>query len=132
MSASQAERPAFYCDMHEAHWWMGAPICDEQCEACASPPHWATYHDGRPAENRRPEPSPRGSQPRVQQLMRFRQAFGNRAVASIHPAEAEDWAATVPPSIVPRAVALFNYAVGRYERLIGRGDRKASSLDTSR
>lgn len=43
-------------------------------------------------------------------LKPFRKDFGNRTLASITPLEAEDWARTVPRSILPRVVSLFNYA----------------------
>lgn len=44
-------------------------------------------------------------------LMRFRREFGRRAISSITPVEAEDWAQTVPRSILPTVVAMFNYAL---------------------
>lgn len=47
----------------------------------------------------------------VQSLRRFRAEFGSRPVASIERAEAKAWAKRVPPSAVPKVVALFNHAV---------------------
>lgn len=44
-------------------------------------------------------------------LKAFREAFGARLVVSVEPVEAEDWAQTVPPSVVAPVVAMFNYAV---------------------
>jgi integrase len=44
-------------------------------------------------------------------LVRFRRQFGSRAVSSITPIQAEDWAGTVPSTYLPQIVAMFNYAV---------------------
>jgi len=43
-------------------------------------------------------------------LSAFRARFGARAVDSITPTEAEDWAQTVPAAALPQVVAMFNYA----------------------
>jgi integrase len=46
-----------------------------------------------------------------QSLKAFRAEFGARPVGEITPLEAEDWVGTVPRSVVPQVVALFNYAM---------------------
>jgi hypothetical protein len=47
-------------------------------------------------------------------LKPFRKEFGPRAIGSVKPVEAEDWALTVPASTLPQVVALFNYAKGKH------------------
>ena len=44
-------------------------------------------------------------------LRAFREQFGDRAPGSITRIEAEDWAATVPPSALPSVIQLMNYAI---------------------
>jgi integrase len=46
-----------------------------------------------------------------QALKPFRDTFGDRPIGSIEPVEAEDWTLTVPKSVVPPVVTMFNYAI---------------------
>src|SRR5580704_15776779 len=44
-------------------------------------------------------------------LKPFRRDFGSRPLDSITHVEAEDWAQRVPKGVLPRVIALFNYAM---------------------